>query len=185
MTVGVDEAGRGPLAGPVIAAACVLPEGIDFPGLADSKTLTPAQREKLFQLLTGAKGFRFGIGFCDVEIIDKINILQATFLAMQQAVKAVPGPIDRVLVDGPYAPKFGYLTEAIIDGDAFIPVISAASNIAKVWRDGLMRELAKQFPGYGFEQHKGYGTAKHLAALKQLGPCAIHRKSFAPVKACY
>jgi ribonuclease HII len=184
MTVGVDEAGRGPLAGPVVAAACILPEGVDFPGLADSKTLSPAQRQRLFHLLTSSKGFRFGVGFCDVEVIDKINILQATFLAMQQAVKAIPGPIAQILVDGPYAPKFGYPTEAIIDGDAFVPVIMAAGNVAKEIRDELMRELAKQFPGYGFEQHKGYGTAKHLAALKQLGPCPIHRKSFKPVRAC-
>ena len=181
---GVDEAGRGCLAGPVIAAACVLPEGIDFPGLADSKVLTPAQREKIFALLTTTKGVRFGIGFCDVDVIDRINILRATFVAMQQAIAALPGPIDRVLVDGPYAPEFGYPAEAIIDGDSFVPVISAASNLAKVTRDRLMVELDKKFPQYNFKQHKGYGTAQHLAALKQWGPCAIHRMTFAPVKLC-
>ena len=179
---GVDEAGRGPLAGPVFAAACILPKGLVLPSLNDSKQLSEKQREFLFNKLQGSM---FGIGEASVEEIDQINILQATFLAMQRAVKALTKTPDYILVDGNCAPDFGIATKTIVEGDALSVSIAAASVLAKVSRDRRMRELAQKWPEYGFEQHKGYGTEKHLAMLEKWGPCPIHRRSFAPVKASY
>jgi len=177
---GVDEAGRGPLAGPVIAAAVILDPKNPIVGLADSKKLTAKQREILFEIIK-EKSLAWGIGRAEVEEIDRINILQATFLAMRRAVDALSITPTLTLVDGNQLPGLMCPTQTIIKGDQTEPAISAASILAKVTRDIEMVALAKHYPHYQFEQHKGYGTAAHLASLKQYGPCVIHRKSFAPV----
>jgi ribonuclease HII len=175
---GVDEAGRGPLAGPVVAAAVILcPDGIE--GLADSKTLSFARRERLDALIRAR--CRFGIGLASVEEIDAINILQATMLAMTRAVEALGEEPHEVLVDGNRLPSWRYRAQAIVKGDALHPCISAASILAKQERDRMMREAAAQHPHYGWDRNMGYGTAEHLAALRQHGPSPLHRRSFAPV----
>ena len=179
MIVGVDEAGRGPLAGPVVAAAVVLCDG-GIVGLDDSKRLSARRRAALEgEIKTRC---RWAIGIADVDEIDRMNILQATMLAMTRAVDSLGIEPSEILVDGNRLPKWGYNARAIIGGDATQPCISAASIIAKQYRDRLMISTCNQYPGYGFARHKGYGTAEHLAALLRIGPCPIHRRSFAPVR---
>ena len=180
--VGIDEAGRGPLAGPVVAAACHLGEDVDITGIDDSKKLTPAKRERLFQALTEHPRVTYGVGIVSAEVIDMVNILQATILAMLQAVENISVVPDYLLVDGLKLPS-SIPSEKIIKGDTLSLSIGAASNIAKVIRDQLMREYDREYPEYGFKSHKGYGTKKHLEALEQYGPCpSIHRNSFEPVR---
>ena len=187
---GVDEAGRGPLAGPVVAAAVVLPvewatEGLpeSLQRLDDSKQLTEKIREELFTAIHSETEIHFGIGIIDAAVIDDINILQATHRAMNAALAQLDPPAAHVLVDGRPVPTLATPQTAIIKGDAKSYSIAAASIPAKVTRDRLMRGHHKQWPEYGFAQHKGYGTAGHQAALEQHGPCPIHRRSFAPVRA--
>lgn len=178
MIAGVDEAGRGPLAGPVVAAAVILcPDGIE--GLDDSKKLSAKRRAELEALILAR--CIVGIGMASVEEIDRINILQATFLAMTRAVEALPHVPAHVLVDGNCLPKWTYSAEAIIGGDALHPCISAASIIAKEHRDRIMVTADSEYPGYGWASNKGYGAAIHMAALKEKGPTPLHRRSFAPV----
>ena len=179
---GVDEAGRGPLAGPVIAAACILSRNRHFEHLNDSKQVTPENRERLFIAITTDPETRFAIGVSDVETIDRVNILQATFLAMRQAVGALQIAPDYLLIDGNQVPKFQIPTLPIIEGDAHSISIAAASILAKVTRDRMMLEWSQKWPQYGFEKHKGYGTAEHLEAIRKWGPCPLHRKSFEPIK---
>ncbi|WP_166942555.1 ribonuclease HII [Sphingopyxis panaciterrae] len=178
MIVGVDEAGRGPLAGPVVAAAVLLCEG-GIAGLDDSKKLTAKRRGEL-EIQIKAR-CRWGVGEASVAEIDRINILQATFLAMTRAVEALGFEPAEVLVDGNRLPKWRYAATAIIGGDAIHPCISAASIIAKEHRDRYMVAMARDFPAFGWETNMGYGTARHLAALRQHGPTPLHRTSFAPV----
>ena len=178
MIVGVDEAGRGPLAGPVVAAAVILcPSGIA--GLDDSKKLSAKRRAELEMQIKAR--CRWAIGEASVEEIDRINILQATLLAMTRAVEALGVEPAEVLVDGNRLPKWRYVARAIVGGDALHPCISAASIIAKEHRDRFMVAAARDFPGFGWERNMGYGTAQHLAALRQYGPTPLHRTSFAPV----
>jgi ribonuclease HII len=177
---GVDEAGRGPLAGPVVAAAVILNPQRKIPGLADSKVLTEKKREALF-LEIQEHALAWAIGSADVLEIDTINILQASLLAMQRAVASLSMVPDIAYVDGNQAPKLTCSVKTIINGDALHAAISAASILAKVTRDREMTRLAEQFPEYGFAQHKGYGTREHLAALERHGVCDIHRRTFAPV----
>lgn len=180
LIAGVDEAGRGPLAGPVVAAAVILDARAPIQGLADSKQLSPRRREQLFDEIR-AKALCCSIAQASVEEIDRLNILQATLLAMQRAVKGLRLKPHKVLVDGNRLPSLEVLAEAVVSGDALIPAISAASILAKVTRDHLLDELHVLHPGYGFDRHKGYGTAQHLLALQTLGPLAVHRRSFSPV----
>lgn len=182
LMAGVDEAGRGPLMGPVVAAAVILDELRPIKGLADSKKLTALQRDKLYDEIR-AKALCCSIAQASVEEIDELNILQATLLAMKRAVEGLRLKPHKVLVDGNRLPKLDILAEAIVKGDALIPAISAASILAKVYRDRWCAEYDQQFPQYGFAGHKGYGTAAHLAALRAHGACPQHRKSFAPVAA--
>lgn len=180
---GVDEAGRGPLAGPVVAAACMLPEGRQFPEIDDSKKLSASLREKLFAELTTDPEIFFGVGIVEPALIDQINILQATLLAMVRAVEALQSTPDYLLVDGIHAPKTAIPCETIVRGDALSWSIGAASIIAKVVRDRKMVELHQEDPRYGFAEHKGYGTAAHLAALQKYGPLkGIHRITYEPIK---
>jgi ribonuclease HII len=180
---GVDEAGRGPLAGPVVAAACVLPESARIEGIDDSKRLTMEQRCRLFQEIISLPGVDYGLGIMDVMIIDQINILQATWLAMLAAVSRLSSPPDYILVDGPRLPPSPpCLGKAIIKGDRLSQSIAAASILAKQTRDQFMILASEQWPQYGFHAHMGYGTLRHLEALAQYGPCALHRLSFAPVQ---
>lgn len=178
---GCDEAGRGPWAGPVVAAAVVLDPARPIAGLADSKTLS-APRRALLAAQIRAQSLGWSVGEASVEEIDRLDILQATLLAMQRAVAGLRCPVELLLVDGNRTPRVAMPCRAIVGGDATQPAISAASILAKVHRDGIMAELARQFPGYGFERHSGYGTAAHHAALLKLGPCAAHRRSFAPIR---
>jgi ribonuclease HII len=180
LIAGVDEAGRGPLAGPVVAAAVILDELNPISGLADSKKLTPLRREKLFDEIR-AKALCCSIAQASVEEIDELNILQATLLAMRRAVEGLRLKPAKVLVDGNRLPVLGVLAEAIIKGDSLVPAISAASILAKVHRDRWCVEYHQQFPQYGFATHKGYGTAEHMAALREHGACPQHRKTFSPV----
>lgn len=180
LIAGVDEAGRGPLAGPVVAAAVILDARNPIEGLADSKTLTAARREKLFDQIC-ARSLCCSIASASVEEIDRLNILQATMLAMRRAVLGLRLTPIKVLVDGNRLPVLEVLAEAIVKGDALIPAISAASILAKVHRDRWCAELHIQFPQYGFAAHKGYGTEQHMAALREHGACPEHRRSFAPV----
>lgn len=180
LMAGVDEAGRGPLAGPVVAAAVMLDENQPIKGLADSKKLSAARREALFDEIR-AKALCFAIAEASVEEIDSINILQATLLAMQRAVAGLRLPPKLVLVDGNRLPALDMRAQAIVKGDALVPAISAASILAKVTRDRWCVEVDVQFPQYGFAVHKGYGTAAHLAALRLHGACLQHRKTFKPV----
>ncbi len=180
LVAGVDEAGRGPLAGPVVAAAVILDELNPIAGLADSKKLSAARREKLYDEIR-AKALCCSIAEASVEEIDTLNILQATLLAMRRAVEGLRLKPAKVLVDGNRLPVLDVLAEAIVKGDATVPAISAASILAKVHRDRWCAEYDREFPQYGFAAHKGYGTAEHLAALRQHGACPQHRKTFAPV----
>ena len=180
---GVDEAGRGPLAGPVIAAAVVLHPDSRFDGLTDSKKLSEATRERLFAEIT-EHGVAFGIAKAEPAEIDRVNILQASLLAMRRSFDAMNVDVDEVWVDGNQDPGIPAPTFTLIGGDAKMASISAASILAKVTRDRLMVDYAKTYPDYGFERHKGYPTALHLQCLREYGPCPIHRKSFAPVRDC-
>lgn len=180
LAAGVDEAGRGPLAGPVVAAAVILDPRQGIAGLADSKKLTARRREQLFDQIQD-KALCCAIGQASVEEIDRLNILQATLLAMQRAVAGLRLVPARVLVDGNRLPRLPMLAEAIVGGDAKVPAISAASILAKVHRDRWCEQIDAEYPQYGFAAHKGYGTAAHLAALRQHGPTPWHRRSFAPV----
>lgn len=174
---GIDEAGRGPLAGPVCAAAVLLPEGLVIDGLNDSKKLSEKKRELLFPVIE-ENALAFGIGFADEKEIDEINILQATFLAMRRAFDAMQRRCDYVLVDGNRMPPMPVSGETVVKGDAKSPSIAAASILAKVSRDRVMLEYAKQYPEYQFEKHKGYGTKAHVEALHAFGPSPIHRRTF-------
>ena len=183
---GVDEAGRGPLAGPVVAAAVILNADRPIKGLKDSKLLSETNRVSLARLIRQhAKAF--AVALSKPSEIDDINILQATLLAMERAVKQLQFKPDIIKVDGNQVPKFKdknhhFVVESVVHGDKLVPAISAASILAKVYRDRLMRRWHRRYPYYGFDSNKGYGTPYHLAALSQVGPCPIHRKSFAPVK---
>ncbi|MEJ5989238.1 ribonuclease HII [Ramlibacter sp. PS3R-8] len=179
---GVDEAGRGPLAGPVVAAAVILDDKKRINGLADSKVLTPLQRDKLFDRIR-EKALCCSVALATVEEIEELNIFHATMLAMKRAVEGLRLKPVKVLVDGNRLPKLEMLSEAIVDGDAKIKSISAASILAKVTRDRMLVELHEQFPQYGFAAHKGYSTPEHLLALRVHGPCVHHRRFFAPVAA--
>lgn len=186
---GVDEAGRGPLAGPVVAAAVVLPSAWrdgEFDerllNLNDSKQLTESQRELFFDILTAHPKIRYAIAVVDATIVDRINILQAAHRAMNEALDKLQPPPEHALVDGRPVKTMIFPQTALVKGDSRSYSIAAASVLAKVSRDRMMLEFDAQFPGYGFAVHKGYGTAKHLAAIDKLGPCPIHRMSFAPLK---
>lgn len=182
LIAGVDEAGRGPLAGPVVAAAVILDDKNPIQGLADSKTLTALKREKLFDEIR-AKALCCSIAEASVEEIDQLNILQATMLAMRRAVQGLRLKPTKVLVDGNRIPELDMLAEAIVKGDALVPSISAASILAKVHRDRWCAELDVLYPQYGFAGHKGYGTREHMAALREFGACPQHRRTFSPVAA--
>jgi len=180
LVAGVDEAGRGPLAGPVVAAAVILDDLQPIAGLADSKTLSAARRERLFDEIR-AKALCCSIGQASVGEIDQLNILQATLLAMQRAVQGLRLKPVRVLVDGNRLPRLDVPADAIVKGDARVAAIAAASILAKVTRDRWCMQLHAQYPQYGFAVHKGYGTRAHLMALQAHGACPEHRRSFAPV----
>ena len=189
LVAGVDEAGRGPLAGPVVAAAVILPQawrdgGFDerLRDLNDSKQLSEPQREAFFAILTAHPDIRFGIATVDAATIDRINILQATHRAMNEALAKLQPPPEHVLVDGRPVKSMKFPQTALVKGDSLSYSIAAASVLAKVTRDRMMLEFDAQFPGYGFAAHKGYGTPQHLAAIAERGPCPIHRRSFAPIK---
>jgi ribonuclease HII len=185
---GVDEAGRGPLAGPVVAAAVILDPSRPIEGLADSKQLSERRREALAAEIR-SRSVDWGLGLAEAAEVDALNILQATFLAMRRALQALGATPSHVMVDGNLCPDLADLgwqctVQAVVRGDATVPSISAASILAKCARDALMRELDLRYPGYGFAVHKGYPTAAHVAALRRLGPSPIHRRSFAPVQSC-
>lgn len=179
---GVDEVGRGPLAGPVVAAACIVPKGLVIKGINDSKKLTPKKREELYFILTNHPDVRYAIAEVDHNRIDEINILQATLEAMKSAINQLKPSPDFVLIDGSQAPKISIPHKTIIKGDSASQSIGAASIIAKYKRDSLMRTYHNTWPGYGFNTNMGYGTKKHVEAIKDLGPCGVHRKSFEPLK---
>lgn len=174
---GVDEAGRGPLAGPVCAAAVILPPDLEIPGLNDSKKLTDKKRRELFDVIT-TEAVAYGIALVGEKEIDEINILQATFRAMEQAVNRMDVHPDLVLIDGNRAPALPMPVKTVIKGDSLSASIAAASILAKVTRDRLMEQLDEKYPEYGFATHKGYGTKRHYEALREFGPCEIHRKTF-------
>ena len=174
---GVDEAGRGPLAGPVCAAAVILPRGLEIPGLNDSKKLTDKRRRELAPVIK-EQALAYGIAFADHSEIDEINILQATFLAMERALAQLKEKPDLALIDGNRQKDFGVPVQTVVQGDSRSANIAAASVLAKVTRDDYMEAMALEYPGYGFEIHKGYGTKAHYAALTALGACPIHRMSF-------
>lgn len=174
---GVDEAGRGPLAGPVCAAAVILPDDVELPGLNDSKKLTDKKRRELYDIIT-EQALSWSVALVDEKTIDEINILQATFRAMEQAVAGLTVEPGLVLVDGNREPPLPMKTECVVGGDGKSASIAAASILAKVTRDRLMEELDETYPQYGFAVHKGYGTKRHYEALRTYGPCPIHRKSF-------
>lgn len=174
---GVDEAGRGPLAGPVCAAAVILPPNLDIPGLTDSKKLSDKRRRELYPVIM-EQAISYGIGLASHEEIDEINILQATFLAMERALSQLKIKPDLALIDGNRQKDFGIPVETVVKGDSLSASIAAASVLAKVTRDDIMLTMADEHPGYGFEIHKGYGTKAHYEALRQLGPSPIHRMTF-------
>jgi len=187
-TAGVDEAGRGPLAGPVVAAAVILDPARPVDGLADSKALTARRRETLAVEIK-ARSLAWGLGWADAAEVDAVNVLQATFLAMRRALLALGAVPAHVIVDGNRCPSLDGLRldctiEAVVGGDATVPSVSAASILAKCARDEFMCTLDARYPGYGFASHKGYPTAAHIAALRRLGPSPVHRRSFAPVQSC-
>ena len=173
----MDEAGRGPLAGPVCAAAVILPEHLQIPGLTDSKKLTDKKRRELFPIIQ-EQAIAYGIGLASESEIDEINILQATFLAMRRALDQLSVRPEIALIDGNRETDFGLPVKTVVKGDSLSANIAAASILAKVTRDNLMVELAEKYPEYGFEIHKGYGTKAHYEALRTYGPCPIHRRSF-------
>ena len=181
LLAGVDEVGRGPLAGDVVTAAVILDPQRPIAGLADSKKLTEKRRQSLYREIT-EKALHWTVGRASVAEIDEINILQATLLAMVRAVDGLAVVPELVLVDGNRLPRWSYNSQAVVGGDGQIAAISAASIIAKVTRDAELADLDILYPDYGFAGHKGYGTAQHLAALKSLGPCPVHRQSFRPVR---
>lgn len=181
LVAGVDEVGRGPLAGPVVAAAVILDPACPIDGLKDSKRLSPRRRETLAGQIESA-ALAWALGRAEVEEIDAINILQASLLAMQRAVAALPLAPELVLVDGNQCPRLGCPAQAVVKGDALVAAISAASIVAKVSRDREMLELDARYPGYGLAQHKGYPSKAHLAALQALGVSPVHRRSYAPVR---
>lgn len=183
IVAGVDEAGRGPLAGPVVVAAVVLNPDQPFDGLDDSKRLSEKRREALFPLIM-ERALAWTVVEIEVAEIDRINILQATLLGMKKAVEQLLPPPSLALIDGNRAPALKCAVRTIVGGDSLEPAISAASILAKVTRDRLMKKLHIVYPDYGFDRHKGYPTADHLARLTRYGPCPIHRRSFAPVKRC-
>ena len=174
---GVDEAGRGPLAGPVCAAACILPVGLEIPGLDDSKKLSPQKREELYDIIVSS-AITFGIAFASVEEIESLNILNATFLAMNRAIEQLFPQPALALIDGNRNSGIRIPSRCVVKGDSLCADIAAASVLAKVTRDRYMLAMAKQYPLYGFEKHTGYGTVQHYAALRDYGPCPIHRPSF-------
>lgn len=178
---GVDEAGRGPLAGPVSAAAVILDDARSIDGLADSKKLSEKQRDQLAPVIR-ERALAWAVAYAEVEEIDRLNILQATLLAMRRAVLALDIRPQQVLVDGLYCPQTGIPSQAIVKGDSKVAAISAASILAKTARDEIMLQLHQQYPHYGFAGHKGYPTAAHLAALREQGVSPVHRKSFRPVR---
>ena len=174
---GVDEAGRGPLAGPVCAAACILPRNLDVPGLNDSKKLSEDRRNELFNIITD-NAVSFGIAFATVEEIEELNILGATFLAMNRAISELEPVPELCLIDGNRSTGIEFNCRTIVKGDSKCADISAASILAKVSRDSYMYDMAEKYPEYGFDKHKGYGTAAHYAAIREYGPSPIHRPSF-------
>lgn len=174
---GVDEAGRGPLAGPVCAAAVILPPNAEIPGLNDSKKLSDKKRRELYPIIK-ERAIAYGIAFVDHKEIDEINILQATFLAMERAIQQLSVKPELALIDGNRAKDFGVAVETVVHGDSLSASIAAASVLAKVTRDDYMLKMAEEYPGYGFEIHKGYGTKAHYAALRELGASPIHRMTF-------
>lgn len=177
MICGVDEAGRGPLAGPVCAAAVILPPHLELPGLNDSKKLTDKKRRELFPIIK-EQSIAYGIGFASELEIDELNILQATYLAMQRAIDALEGKAQFALIDGNRAKDLGLPVKTVVKGDSLSASIAAASVLAKVSRDDVMLKMAEKYPEYGFEIHKGYGTKAHYDALRQHGACPIHRSTF-------
>jgi ribonuclease HII len=188
LTAGVDEAGRGPLAGPVVAAAVILEPSRPVAGLADSKVLSPARREVLAMAIR-SQSVAWSLGWADAGEIDSLNILQATMLAMRRALAGLAVPPQHVIIDGNRCPDlrglaFECTAEAVVKGDSRVPSVSAASILAKVARDEHMKVLDGRHPGYGLADHKGYPTAAHIAALRRLGPSPVHRRSFAPVQSC-
>jgi len=178
---GVDEAGRGPLAGPVVVAAVILDPGRTIAGLDDSKKLSPSRREVLFELIQ-QEALAWSVVEISAARIDELNILQATLLGMRQAVERLATPPELALVDGNRAPRLPCAMRTIVGGDGLEPAISAASIMAKVTRDRIMLNLHQQYPCYGFDRHKGYPTSEHLHRLAEFGPCEVHRRSFAPVR---
>ena len=181
LEAGVDEAGRGPLAGPVVVAAVILPHRYTLDYLDDSKRLSASRREKLATQIE-VQAIAYNIQFVEVDEIDQVNILQATLNGMQRAVENLEPAPQRVLIDGDRAPELSCEVETIIGGDRLVASISAASILAKVHRDRLMLAMHRQYPDYGFDRHKGYPTAQHLEQLNSCGPCPIHRRTFAPVR---
>lgn len=181
LQAGVDEAGRGPLAGPVVVAAVILPLNYDLAALDDSKRLSAASRERLAPQIEN-QAIAFAVEFVEVEEIDRVNILRATLNGMQRAVEKLDPPPQRVMIDGNRAPRLTCDVQTVIGGDRLVASISAASVLAKVYRDRLMLTMHERYPDYGFDRHKGYPTSMHLERLQVLGPCPIHRKSFAPVR---
>jgi len=179
---GVDEAGRGPLAGPVIAAAAILPPRCRLPGLHDSKLLTAAERDRLYELIR-KRAIAIGVGIADARMIDAMNVLEATRWAMREAIEQLDPQPDLLLVDGKELLDVAVRQRAIVGGDHLCGSVAAASIVAKVMRDGMMAEIDAMYPEYGFREHKGYGTRAHQAKLLELGPCPEHRMSFAPVRA--
>jgi ribonuclease HII len=182
LVAGIDEAGRGPLAGPVVAAAVILPDGFRHDSLTDSKQLTAKQRDALYAELISKTGIRWAVAILESEEIDRLNILRATHEAMRRAVAQIEPQPEHVLIDGLPVRPFPIPQTALVGGDALSFSIAAASVVAKVTRDRLMIEMDARHPGYDFARHKGYGTPQHLAALKRNGPCPIHRRSFLPVQ---
>ena len=178
---GIDEAGRGPLAGPVVAAAVILPEGYELPGLNDSKKLTAKKREQLYSALMADERVQKCIAQATVQEIDELNILRATHLAMRRAAEGLPDGADFCLIDGLAVPGFPLPSQNIVKGDARCLSIAAASILAKVWRDHYMQELHQKFPAYGFDRHAGYGTKTHMKAIHDHGVTIHHRRTFAPV----
>ena len=181
LEAGVDEAGRGPLAGPVVVAAVILPASYDLEYLDDSKRLTALRRERLAPQIE-SQAIAYAVEFVEVDEIDRVNILQATMNGMQRSVENLRPAPQRALIDGNRAPSLACEVKTVIGGDRLVASISAASVLAKVYRDQLMLSMHDLYPDYGFDRHKGYPTAYHLERLKTLGPCPIHRKSFAPVR---
>lgn len=174
---GVDEAGRGPLAGPVCAAAVILPEGIAIEGLNDSKKLSEKQRERLFDIIK-ERAVSYGVAFASVEEIEEHNILAATFIAMNRAISALEPAADIAIIDGNRTKGIDIPAVAVVKGDSKCAGVAAASILAKVTRDRYMYDMAEKYPQYGFDKHKGYGTKQHYAAIREFGPCEIHRMSF-------